>query len=56
MSTYPAQELLQKWALGELTAEQAIGHLLQYLQRTQQQHAELEKRVQHLEHLLSVKA
>lgn len=31
MSTYPVEELLRKWTQGALTAEQAIGHILQHL-------------------------
>lgn len=42
MSTYPIRKTLQLWSRGELTAEQAIGQLLQHLQK-------LENRVQTLE-------
>ena len=31
MSTYPLSELLHLWKRGELTAEQAIGYMLQHL-------------------------
>ncbi len=30
-STYPPERLLDLWARGELTTEQAIGHILQHL-------------------------
>lgn len=41
-STYPLKQLLTLWAQGQLTPEQAIGHLLQHL-------AALEQRVRQLE-------
>jgi len=31
MSTYTLPDLISQWAKGDLTAEQAIGHLLQNL-------------------------
>ncbi|MEZ4862147.1 MAG: hypothetical protein R3C14_12595 [Caldilineaceae bacterium] len=31
MSTYPVKKLLDLWAQGRLTLEQAIGHILQRL-------------------------
>ncbi|MEZ4735186.1 MAG: hypothetical protein R3E79_49455 [Caldilineaceae bacterium] len=49
MSTYPATDLLKRWALGEITPEQAIGHLVQNLVAVTQQLAELEKRLRQLE-------
>ena len=30
-STYPPQTLLEKWKKGEMTAEMAVGHLVQHL-------------------------
>ena len=30
-STYPPERLLDLWSRGELTTEQAIGHILQHL-------------------------
>ena len=56
MAIYTDQDLLQKWSLGELTTEQAIGQLLQHLQQTRQKLTELERRTRHLEQLLTVKA
>ena len=56
MAIYTDQDLLQKWSLGELTTEQAIGQLLQHLQQTRQQLTELEQRTRCLERLLNVKA
>jgi hypothetical protein len=41
MSTYPPDELMRKWTQGDLTPEQAIGHIVQHLQRMQEQHAQL---------------
>ncbi len=31
MSTYDAETLLERWKKGELTAEMAVGHLIQRL-------------------------
>jgi hypothetical protein len=45
MSTHPVPELLQRWAKGELTSEQAIGHLLQHLLGLSQRLSEVEKRL-----------
>ncbi len=33
MSTYSLDELLRKWSQGDLTPDQAIGHMLQHLTR-----------------------
>lgn len=41
MSTYPASDLLQQWIRGEITPEQAIGHLLQHLVALHQQYQQL---------------
>ena len=49
MSTYPLPELLLLWAKGELTAEQAVGHLVQNQLTLSQRLSELEKRVRQLE-------
>jgi hypothetical protein len=54
MSTYPAPDLLRLWALGEVTPEQTIGHLVQNLVAVSQQLAEVEKRLRLLEQQLSV--
>jgi hypothetical protein len=49
MSTYPVPDLLRRWSLGELTAEQArpegTRQLLQHLLLLSQQMAELERRL-----------
>ena len=49
MSTYSLPDLLQQWTQGNLTAEQAIGHLLQNLLPLMQRLADLEKRLRQLE-------
>jgi hypothetical protein len=41
--------LLSLWAKGELTAEQAVGHLVQNQLALSQRLSELEKRVRQLE-------
>jgi hypothetical protein len=51
MSTYPIPELLQRWARGELTAEQALGHTLQHLLELSQRVDELETALRRLGHL-----
>ncbi|MFN8491548.1 MAG: hypothetical protein U0350_28380 [Caldilineaceae bacterium] len=49
MSTYRPSELLQQWTQGNLTTEQAIGHVLQNLLMLAQHLTELEKRLRQLE-------
>ena len=49
MSTYTIPELIQLWRKGELTIEQAVGHLLQNLLALVQWRAEVEKRLRQLE-------
>ena len=31
LSTYPLDQLLARWRRGDLTADQMVGHLLQYI-------------------------
>jgi hypothetical protein len=45
MSTHSIPELLQLWPKGELTVEQAVGHLLQNLLTLFQWHTEVERRL-----------
>ena len=49
MTTYPLPDLLRLWRKGELTAEQAMGYLLQNLVAVVQQQADHEKRLRQLE-------
>ena len=49
MSTYPANELLRLWSLGEVSPEQTIGHLVQHLVALTQRLSELEKRLRQVE-------
>ena len=49
MSTYSLPELLQQWIQGNLTTEQAVGHVLQNLLTLAQRLTELEKRLRQLE-------
>ena len=49
MSTYPIDELLRLWKLGELTAEQAVGHLLQHVAALTEQQAAQERRLRQCE-------
>ena len=49
MSTYSLPDLLQQWAQGNVTAEQAIGHVLQNLLSLMQRLSDLEKRLRQLE-------
>ena len=53
MSTYPAPDLLRLWALGEVTPEQTIGHLLQNLVTVTQRLVELEKQLRQIEQQLT---
>lgn len=54
-STYSLPELLRLWRLGDLTAEQAVGHLLQNLAPLQRHQIDQEKRLRQLEALLNRK-
>jgi hypothetical protein len=49
MSTYSLSDLLHKWSRGELSAEQAIGQLIQHALLSGQRLSELEKRLRQLE-------
>src|SRR4051794_10044356 len=49
MSTYSFVELLQQWKLGDLTAEQAMGFLLQNMVVWEQRQLTLEKRLPPIE-------
>jgi len=49
MATYLLPDLIQRWAKGDLTADQAIGHLLQNLLALFNRQTELEKRLRALE-------
>jgi len=51
-STYSPAELLRKWALGDLTTEQAVGHVLQHLLAFGNRQTDLEKRLRTLEQTL----
>ncbi len=45
MSTYDLQVVVQKWGKGDLTAEQAIGQILQHLQALSGRVGALERRL-----------
>ena len=49
MSTYSLPDLLHQWAQGNLTADQAVGHVLQNLPLLLQRLTDLDKRVRQLE-------
>ena len=49
MSTYSPPDLLQQWAQGNLTADQAVGHLIQNLIPLLHRLTDLEKRLRLLE-------
>ncbi len=49
MSTYIPPDLLQQWAQGNLTADQAVGHLIQNLVTLLHRLTDLEKRLRLLE-------
>lgn len=52
MSTYSIPELMQLWRRGDLTAEQAVGYILQNLVPWHERLIDLEKRVRQLEQVL----
>jgi hypothetical protein len=43
MSSYPPEEILRKWTQGDLTAEQAIGHLVQQVLQVHQRLLRVER-------------
>ena len=49
MSSYSTHELLSLWAKGDLTAEQAVGHLIQNHLTLSQRQTEIEQRLRRLE-------
>ena len=53
MATYTIPDLISRWAKGELTADQAIGHLMQNFLAVVTRQTDLEKRVRVLEALLA---
>ncbi len=55
MTTYSVPELLQRWTLGDLTAEQAMGYLLQNMPALLQRLTEAEQRIQQLEQRMNAK-
>lgn len=48
MGTYGLDEIIKRWRQGELTAEQAIGQILQMLQTVSQRLGNLERRLESL--------
>ena len=49
MSTYSPPDLLHQWTQGNLTADQAVGHVLQNLLTLVHRLTDLEKRLRQLE-------
>ena len=49
MSTPPIDELMKRWRQGEITAEQAVGYMMQHLVALSQWRPEVEKRLRQLE-------
>ena len=45
MSAYPLETLLRQWARGDLTAEQAIGQILQVMAKLLERIQEIENRL-----------
>jgi hypothetical protein len=46
MGTYSLDEVIKRWRQGELTAEQAIGQILQMIQSLSQRVGNLENRLE----------
>ena len=49
MSTPPIDELMKRWRQGEITAEQAVGYMMQHLVALSQWRPEVENRLRQLE-------
>ena len=45
----PIDELMKRWRQGEITAEQAVGYMMQHLVALSQWRPEVEKRLRQLE-------
>ena len=45
MSAYPLETLLRQWARGDITAEQAIGQILQVMAKLHERIQEVENRL-----------
>lgn len=48
MGTYSLDEIMKRWRKGELTADQAIGQILQLLQNVSKRLGNLERRLEAL--------
>ncbi len=48
MGAYSLDEIMKRWRKGELTADQAIGQILQLLQTVSQRVGNLERRLEGL--------
>lgn len=48
MGAYSLEEIMKRWRKGELTADQAIGQILQLLQTVSQRVGSLERRLEGL--------
>ncbi len=53
MSAYELEDVIQKWDVGKLTTEQAIGQILQLIQERDKRLQELEGRVSALRQALN---
>lgn len=56
MTTYPIPELLSRWARGQITADQALGYMLQHLLDLSTRLAEAESRLRQLEQMMDADA
>lgn len=45
MSAYPLDELLRKWTQGDMSTEQAVGHIIQHLKRLDEGQSDLDRRL-----------
>jgi hypothetical protein len=55
LSTYPVDDLLRRWGRGDLTAEQALGYLLQNVVTLSTRLAAAERAIRQLEQELAGK-
>ncbi len=49
MSAYPLEEVINRWQVGKLTEEQAVGQILQLLHEQLERLEEVERRLKEVE-------
>jgi hypothetical protein len=56
MGTYSVEQAIELWRVGKLTAEQAIGQLLQFVRDDRKRMSETERRVARVDFVVSAQS